>query len=86
VVQELISECQCIQYRCSLFYQCGCTNSFFGLNYIGFEESFNMNQSSEIVSYSSGSHEIHFKGQSVDFTGTATHNFAQNLIYHLKVQ
>lgn len=35
---------------------------------------------------SSGSHEIHFKGQSVDFTGTATHNFAQDLIYHLKVQ
>jgi hypothetical protein len=33
-----------------------------------------------------GPHEIHFKGQSVDFTGVATHNFAQDGIYHLLVK
>jgi hypothetical protein len=35
---------------------------------------------------SPGTHEIHFKGQSIDFTGVATHNFAQDGTYHLLVQ
>jgi hypothetical protein len=35
---------------------------------------------------SPGSHEIHYKGQSIDFTGVATHNFAQDGTYHLLVQ
>jgi hypothetical protein len=35
---------------------------------------------------SPGTHEIHFKGASVDFTGVATHNFAQDVTYNLLVQ
>ena len=33
-----------------------------------------------------GTHEIHRKGESVDFTGSATQNFAQDITYHITVK
>ncbi len=33
-----------------------------------------------------GPHNIHFKGESVDFTGVATHNFAQDVSYTLNIK
>jgi hypothetical protein len=33
-----------------------------------------------------GSHEIHRKGESVDFTGVATQNFAQDITYHITIK
>jgi hypothetical protein len=33
-----------------------------------------------------GTHEIHRKGESVDFTGAATQNFAQDITYHIIVK
>ncbi len=33
-----------------------------------------------------GTHEIHRQGESVDFTGSATQNFAQDITYHITVK
>lgn len=33
-----------------------------------------------------GPHEIHRKGESIDFTGAATQNFAQDITYHITVK